>query len=293
MVLIFVIRVVEKLANTERHLDISKNHALRAEDNTDEIKKLNKSIFNPSAAFTLNKEAKRMAKEERIQARYNEDREERERTLADIRDSQNTVGKAATYGLNESGNRQLTQTEQGMRKAQRARYQFEATQSDDEAEDELDGNLGEIGEAAKRLKALGMAMGQELDTQNNRIDRISDKATALDNRMFTNTEKVSFALVYIFIPLCSPLLVAQAHQVIHLFTAFRGRTEYQKGVSPSLVAVDYRGLEYPSSTRFCTIYKGLNVLGTFMKALASSMFCCLCYTGSVSTHRHFPNVKSR
>ena len=184
-------RVTEKLANTERHLDISKNHSLRAEDNTDELKKLNRSIFRP--AITFNKDAKRAAKEAKIQARYDDDREERERTLMDVRNSRKDIDRAATYGRDEEGvgsGRQLSGAQQAIRKEQRSRYQFEATGSDDEIEDELDDNLGEIGEATKRLKALGLTMGQELDNQNQRIDRIGEKATSLDNRMFRNTEKV-------------------------------------------------------------------------------------------------------
>lgn len=203
-----MIHVVEKLANTERHLDISKNHALRAEDNTDELKKLNRSIFRP--AITFNKDAKRAAKEAKINARYDEDREEREQSLADLRDSQSAIGKAATYGRDGEGDRrQLTGAQQETRKAQRARYQFEATGSDDEVENELDDNLDEIGDAAKRLKVLGLAMGDELEKQNTRIDRISEKATTLDNRMFRNTEKASFflPLLYLFCPFClHPLL---------------------------------------------------------------------------------------
>jgi hypothetical protein len=210
------IRVLEKLANTERHLDISKNHSLRAEDNTDELKKLNRSIFRP--AITFNKDGKRAAKEAKIQARYDDDREERERTLMDVRDSQNTLGKATTYGRDDNGRGQLTGAQQAIRKEQRSRYQFESTNSDDEMEDEMDDNLNEIGDAAKRLKALGLAMGGELDTQNTRIDRISEKATSLDNRMFRNTEKVKFlSLPHLLVYLCSFPLAAQAHQVIRLF----------------------------------------------------------------------------
>lgn len=177
----------EKLANTERHLDISKNHSLRAEDNTDELKKLNRSIFRP--AVTFNKDAKRAAKEAKIQARYDEDREERERGLMEVRESQNTLGQASAYGRGEGG-RQLSAAQQATRKEQRSRYQFEASQSDNEMEDELDDNLNEIGDVTKRLKALGTAMGQELDTQNQRIDRIGEKATKLDNQMFRNTERL-------------------------------------------------------------------------------------------------------
>jgi len=179
----------EKLANTERHLDISKNHSLRAEDNTSELKKLNRSIFRP--AITFNKEAKRAAKEEQIQKRFEEDRVERERVQLEARQSKNTIESAAGYGRNGEGNRQqLTGAQQAVRKEQRSRFQFEGGDSDDEIENELDDNLNEIGDATKKLKALGLAMGQELDSQNGRIDRISDKATNLDDRMFRNTERL-------------------------------------------------------------------------------------------------------
>ena len=61
-------RLTEKLANTERHLDVSKGHSVRAEDKTDELKKLNRSIFRP--AITFNKYAKRAAQEAKLQTRY-------------------------------------------------------------------------------------------------------------------------------------------------------------------------------------------------------------------------------
>lgn len=132
----------------------------------------------------------------------------------EVRESQNNLGRAGTYGRGgdeegSGGRRQVTGAQQAIRKEQRSRYQFDASHSDDEIEDELDDNLGEIGDATKRLKALGLAMGQELDTQNQRIDRIGEKATSLDNRMFRNTERVgSFALAvsflfFVLIPSCS------------------------------------------------------------------------------------------
>ncbi|EIN13711.1 hypothetical protein PUNSTDRAFT_117410 [Punctularia strigosozonata HHB-11173 SS5] len=188
----------EKLANTERHLDVSKGHQLRAEDKTDELKKLNRSIFRP--AITFNKDAKRAAQEAKLQQRYDEDREERERAMLDIRETQNRLGRAATYGRGDEDeeaigggglrSRMRTEEQQAQRKQQRARYQFEATASDDEMEDELDDNLDEIGEAAKRLKALGLAMGQEVDNQIGRIGRIEEKTTSLDNRVYRNTERL-------------------------------------------------------------------------------------------------------
>ena len=56
---------------------------MRAEDKTDELKQLNRSIFRP--VITFNKDAKRAAQESKIQERYEEEREEREKAMLDIR----------------------------------------------------------------------------------------------------------------------------------------------------------------------------------------------------------------
>ncbi|KII94334.1 hypothetical protein PLICRDRAFT_424374 [Plicaturopsis crispa FD-325 SS-3] len=186
----------EKLANTERHLDVSKGHSVRAQDKTDELKKLNRSIFRP--AITFNKDAKRAAQEAKLAERHDEERREREKAMMDVRESQNRIGRAATYGrggddeegLGGGGSRYRTESQLAARKEQRKRFQFEQTASDDEIEDELDDNLDEIGEAAKRLKALAMATGSELDEQNSRITRIDDKTGKLDWRIARNTENL-------------------------------------------------------------------------------------------------------
>ncbi|KAF9015217.1 protein transporter SEC9 [Cyathus striatus] len=185
----------EKLANTERHLDVSKGHTLRAEDKTDELKQLNRSIFRP--VITFNKDAKRAAQEAKLQARYDDEREEREKAMMDVRETQNRLGRVTTYGTSNDeeaigGSRGRFKTAEHLseRKEQRKRFQFEATASDEEIEDELDDNLGEIGEMTKRLKALGSAMGQELDNQNRRIERIDEKTVGLDNKIYRNTERL-------------------------------------------------------------------------------------------------------
>ncbi|KAF8640933.1 hypothetical protein AX17_000580 [Amanita inopinata Kibby_2008] len=183
----------EKLANTERHLDVSKGHSQRAADRTDELKQLNRSIFRP--VITFNKDAKRAAQEAKVQARYEEGRVERERAMIDIRETQNRLGRAATYGRDDeesvpSVGRFKTSEQLAARKEQRMRYQFEAGASDDELEDELDDNMDEINDATKRLKALAMGMNQELDSQNGRIERIENKTVAVDNRIHLNTERL-------------------------------------------------------------------------------------------------------
>ncbi|KAI0778151.1 hypothetical protein BD413DRAFT_608807 [Trametes elegans] len=186
----------EKLADTERHLDVSKAHSQRAADKTDELKQLNRSIFRP--VITFNKDAKRAAQEAKIQARYDEERDERERAMRDIRDTQDRLGRAATYGVRDDeegigggSGRFRTAAQLQTRKDQRARYQFEADEEDDQLEDELDDNLDEIMDVTKRLKALGTAMSSELDTQNDRITRITDKTDNLDRHIFTNTQRLN------------------------------------------------------------------------------------------------------
>ncbi|KAJ7293612.1 protein transporter SEC9 [Mycena rebaudengoi] len=188
----------ERLANTERHLDISKGHSARADDRTDELNQLNRSIFRP--VITFNKDAKRAAQSAKVEARYEEERAEREKAMMDVRDSQNRLGQAQTYGRDEDGRDELvggarrgrfrSEDQLAARKEQRKRYQFESTASDDEVEDELDDNLDEIGDAAKRLRALGMAMGEELTKQNVRINQIDQKTVNLDNKIVRNTDRL-------------------------------------------------------------------------------------------------------
>ncbi|KAF7964950.1 hypothetical protein HWV62_1450 [Athelia sp. TMB] len=177
----------EKLANTERHLDVSKGHSVRAADKTDELKKLNRSIFRP--AITFNKDAKRAAQEAKLQARYEEEREEREMAMGDVRATQDRLGQA-TNAAYQGSDDLLGGPVKPKERTRDARYRFEATASDDELEDELDDNLDEMSSGLKNLKALSLAMGQELGQQNQRIDRIEQKTVTLDDKVVRNTEKL-------------------------------------------------------------------------------------------------------
>ncbi|CAE6381888.1 unnamed protein product [Rhizoctonia solani] len=143
----------EKIANTERHLDLAKGSHSRAEDKTSETEKLNQSIFRPR--FTFNKEKKRQKEEQRVLNRHELERLEREKAAMDVRNTRNRLGRAGpygggitvdgndadSYGNNEGdiigGPPKLSPEQQQARQAARARYQFEATASDDELEDEL------------------------------------------------------------------------------------------------------------------------------------------------------------
>lgn len=194
----------DKIANTERHLDMSKAHSSRADDNAKEIVALNRSIFRPNIQF--NKKAKRDAEEARILNRHIEEREEREAVRAEALKAQVRADQALTGAGTGSGrfadrfgggrfggssSKALSPEEQQkQRLQQRSRYQFEATESDDELEGELEDNLDEIGALAGRLNQLGKSMGAELTSQNERLTRLNDKANRLDTRVYGSAQRL-------------------------------------------------------------------------------------------------------
>lgn len=216
--ILILLPFTEKISNTERHLDQSKGHTSRAEERTNEIKQLNKSIFRP--VITFNKESKRQREEERLAARYAAEREEREQSMREVRESQNRIGRAAGYGAQEQdtygqeavgGRGPRTEAQ----RAGRSRFQFEKSASDDELEDELDDNIDEIHDVTKRLKAIAMAQNEELGRQNERLDRLNNNATRLDDKLQRATNNVS-AYAYRQFSYETLLTIntsAQAHQV--------------------------------------------------------------------------------
>ncbi|KAJ7755676.1 protein transporter SEC9 [Mycena maculata] len=175
----------EKLASTERHLDVAKSHSARADDKTEELRKLNRSIFIP--VITFNKDAKHAAREAKNQRRYEEERAEREKTRLDIRETQDRLGRVQDYGSGRTGNESSSR----VRSAERSRFQFEANASDDEMENELEGNLDEIHGLAQSLRAMGTAMGAEANRQNDRITGTDGKTMKLDMKLHNNTMQVS------------------------------------------------------------------------------------------------------
>ncbi|TFK30472.1 hypothetical protein FA15DRAFT_662429 [Coprinopsis marcescibilis] len=179
----------EKLASTERHLDVSKGYSLRAEDKTGELKQLNRSIFRPVVSW--NKDKQRMAQQQKIEERYEDERDAREKAMLDVRETQQRIGRATTYGQADEDELLGGRRAQGSsNKEGRKRFQFDATASDDELEDEMDGNLDEISRLTKSLNVTAKAMNQELDAQNSRITRISDKTDNLNFKIDRNTERL-------------------------------------------------------------------------------------------------------
>jgi hypothetical protein len=132
-----------------------------------------------------------LAQEEKIMDRHLREREDREKARQDVLDSHHRLGAAGSdgsYGSSRDG--PPLPGQQAKRKEERKRFQFDATESDDELEDELDDNLNETLEVTRRLKSLAVAAGQEIDTHNKRLVGITDKTGDLDLAIMKNTERV-------------------------------------------------------------------------------------------------------
>lgn len=180
----------DRIANTERHLDLAKAHNERAGDETKELEALNRSIFRPT--FTMNKAKKRDKEEARLIKRHESEQAEREATRRDQFESRQRVDGAFRAMDRTVENAALRNAQEGKAKgAQRMRYQFEATNSDDELEDELDSNLEQIGGIAERLKMLAMTAGQEVDAQNAKLGSLSTKTEELDTRIYRSTARLA------------------------------------------------------------------------------------------------------
>ncbi|ORY34255.1 hypothetical protein BCR39DRAFT_517260 [Naematelia encephala] len=178
----------ESIANSERYLDKAKANNLRAVDKADELKQLRRSIFRPVVVW--NKDAKRAAQEQKIDERHTMERADRAKALEDISDTRQRLGQATNpspYGRSE---RAPMPGEQKARRDARARYQFEATASDDELEDELDENLDETHEVVKRLKNLAQGMNSEVTKQNTRLTRVTDKTEDLEYGLEKTTDQL-------------------------------------------------------------------------------------------------------
>jgi len=159
-----------RLQDTERSLNTANVHTSRALDSTHHLKKLNRSIFLP----VIHKDKKRVLPEVP---------DEDETNYSRRRD----IGDNLINGDSLVGGRM--KRDQHSRE-QYKRYQFDATASDDEMEEEMSDDLDEILKTTKRLGELGRAMGEELDRQNEWIGGIAEKTDNLDGKIRVNIDKL-------------------------------------------------------------------------------------------------------
>ncbi|CAI2161938.1 15841_t:CDS:2 [Funneliformis geosporum] len=172
----------QRINYTERQLDLADAHAERAADQAAKLKKVNGSMFGFDVSNPFNKKKREAAELARVQAMQAEQRASRENMRAGNWESQQRINEALKHGQQQSGYQSGKSSQ-----SSRSKFQFEADDEDDAIEDHLDRNLDALSSGLTRLNAMAVASGEEIKKQNNVLDRISDKTTALDNRIVGTT----------------------------------------------------------------------------------------------------------
>ncbi|KAJ2984466.1 hypothetical protein NUW58_g6043 [Xylaria curta] len=175
----------ERLHHTDQLLDTATESHRHAEAQTKKLKSLNRSMFavhvkNP---FT---EKRRTAEEEAKVLQQNQaDREVREATRRD-KFAQHSRMERNFAGFD---NPDVSGSSTTANRSDRKKYMLE-DDSDEEgnaqleaANDQIERDLEQMSIGVARLKAVGKAMGDELDHGNKLIDRIGSKTDPLDDQI--------------------------------------------------------------------------------------------------------------
>lgn len=180
----------ERLYNIHSTLALATTQHKIAEDKAKELKTVTRSMFAPHVSNPFNSKRRAQEKEDRIRRERAVAQVEREQRRRDAYDSQQRVVGALDGVGEKSKHRKEMMSKYGSRPG-RDRYQFEADEEDDILEDEIDNNLDELSSAAGRLKKLGLAMNEEVEQQNEKLDQIAEQTDDLDISVHLNTARLA------------------------------------------------------------------------------------------------------
>ncbi|KAI1357091.1 hypothetical protein F5Y01DRAFT_266741 [Xylaria sp. FL0043] len=175
----------ERLHHTDQLLDNATQSHSHAEAQTKKLKSLNRSMFAVHVKNPFTEKRRTAEEEARIVRQNQEEREIREATRRDkfaqhARMERNFAGFDKPDVANGSS---------GSNRGDRNKYMLE-DDSDEEskaqleaANDQIERDLEQMSMGVARLKAVGKAMGEELDHGNKLIDRIGQKTDPLDDQI--------------------------------------------------------------------------------------------------------------
>ncbi|KAI4280992.1 MAG: hypothetical protein L6R38_004021 [Xanthoria sp. 2 TBL-2021] len=161
----------ERIHNAEKNLDLTANKNRVAEDKEKELKQLNKSMFAVHVSNPFTASSRRQARDDAVMDRHRMEREQREATRRAGYDTSQRMNKTFQELSKEGKAPKPGQSSL----AERAKYQFEADEEDDEMENEIDANLTALSGAATRLNGLARATGEALEEDNKHLERINAK----------------------------------------------------------------------------------------------------------------------
>ncbi|KAL8862844.1 MAG: hypothetical protein Q9178_000786 [Gyalolechia marmorata] len=176
----------ERIHNAEKNLDLTANKNRVAEDKEKELKQLNKSMFAVHVSNPFTASSRRQARDDAVMDRHLMEREQREATRRAGYDTSQRMNK--TFQELSKEGRAPKPGQSSL--AERAKYQFEADDEDDEMENEIDANLTALSGAATRLNGLARATGEALEEDNKHLERINAKSTKVDDQIAMNRARL-------------------------------------------------------------------------------------------------------
>ncbi|KAL8696420.1 MAG: hypothetical protein Q9224_002807 [Gallowayella concinna] len=176
----------ERIHNAEKNLDLTANKNRIAEDKEKELKQLNKSMFAVHVSNPFTASSRRQARDDAVMDRHQMEREQREATRRAGYETSQRMNKTFQELSKEGKAPKPGQSSL----AERAKYQFEADEEDDEMENEIDANLTALSGAATRLNGLARATGEALEEDNKHLERINAKSTKVDDQIAMNRARL-------------------------------------------------------------------------------------------------------
>jgi hypothetical protein len=158
----------EMMHNTKKNLDLAHNQNRVAEEKAKELKTLNRSMFAVHVSNPFTAGSRRNARDQAVIDKHLDEKDRRE------------SDRRAAYETDQRMQRNFKDIERQAQKngqtqrnlAERAKYQFEADSEDEQMEDEIDSNLDALHGATKRLGTLAKVTGEEVDRQNQLLEKI-------------------------------------------------------------------------------------------------------------------------
>ncbi|KAI0433685.1 hypothetical protein F5Y09DRAFT_298516 [Xylaria sp. FL1042] len=175
----------ERLHHTDQLLDTATERHRDAEVQTKKLKSLNRSMFAVHVKNPFTEKRRTAEEEAKIMRQNQEDREVREATRRD-KFAQHSRMERNFAGFD---NPDMPNASSASNRGDRNKYMLE-DDSDEEgnaqleaANDQIERDLEQMSIGVARLKAVGKAMGDELDHGNKLIDRIGAKTDPLDDQI--------------------------------------------------------------------------------------------------------------
>lgn len=177
----------ERITNTEHNLNLATTQNKIAAEKAKELKTVSGSMFAVHVQNPFTKSKRLAEREEQIKA----DRRQGQATREALRQEAYNSEQRISQGLGQQPSELTQKYRKQAGRSERSKYQFDADSEDEEMENEIDSNLNALNGAAGRLNKLAIVTGQEVERQNDRLDRIADSTDTLDVNVHLNTSRLA------------------------------------------------------------------------------------------------------